>query len=34
MGGGGDALRVWDGNAIKLGRDDSCTPINEIKFIK
>ena len=31
--GQGDALRVWDGNAIKFGCDDCCTPINVIKFI-
>ena len=30
----GDALWVWDGNAIKFGCDDCCTPINAIKFIK
>ena len=30
----GDALRVWDGNAVKIGCDDCCTPINVIKFIK
>jgi len=30
----GDALRVWDGNAIKFGCDDFCTTINVIKFIK
>ena len=28
----GDGLGVWDGNAIKLGCDDHCTPINVIKF--
>ena len=28
VGGWGDALRVWDGNAIKLGCDDHCTTIN------
>ena len=28
----GDALGVWDGNAIKLGCDDHCTTINVIKF--
>ena len=33
-GGWGYALRVWDGNAIKFGCDDCCTPINVIKFIK
>ena len=30
----GDSLGVWDGNAIKLGCDDCCTPINVIKVIK
>ena len=29
---GGNALRVWDGNAIKFGCDDRCTTINVIKF--
>ena len=33
VGGWGDALRVWDGNAIKFGCDDCCTTINVIKFI-
>ena len=33
-GGWGDALRGWDGNAIKLGCEDCCTTINVIKFIK
>ena len=23
----GDALRVWDRNAVKFGYDDCCTPI-------
>ena len=32
--GWGDALRVWDGNAIKFGCDDHCTTINVIKFIE
>ena len=27
-----DALRVWDGNAVKLGCDDCCTTTNIIKF--
>ena len=27
-------LGVSDGNAIKLGCDDHCTTINEIKFIE
>ena len=31
-GGCRDALRVWDGNAIKFGCDDRCTTINVIKF--
>ena len=31
-GGWEDALRVWDGNAIKLGCDDRCTTIKVIKF--
>ena len=30
----GDALRVWDGHAIKFGCDDCCTTINIIEFIK
>ena len=30
----GDALRVWDGKAIKFGCDDCCTTINVIKFIE
>ena len=30
----GDALVVWDGNAIKFGCDDHCTAINVIKFIE
>ena len=34
VGGWGDALRVWDGNSLKLGCDDCCTPINVIKFIE
>ena len=29
-----DALGVWEGNAVKFGGDDCCTPINVIKFIK
>ena len=32
--GWGDALRVWDGNAVKFGCDDCCTTINVIKFIE
>ena len=27
----GDALRVWDGNAIKIGCDDHCITINVIE---
>ena len=34
VGGGGDALRVWDGNTIKFGCDDHCTTINVIKLIE
>ena len=30
----GDALRIWDGNAIKFDCDDRCTTINVIKFIE
>ena len=30
----GGALRIWDGNAIKFGFDDCCTPLNVIKFIE
>ena len=30
----GDALRVWDGNAVKFGCDNCCTPINVIIFTK
>ena len=33
-GGWGDARRVWDGNAIKMGCDDRCTAKNVIKFIE
>ena len=33
-GGWGNALGVWDGNAIKLDCDDRCTTINVIKFIR
>ena len=32
VGGQGDALGLWDGNAIKLDCDDHCTTINVIKF--
>ena len=31
--GWGDALRVWDGSAIKFGCDDCCTPINVINSL-
>ena len=31
IGGSGDALRGWDGNAIKFGCDDRCTTINVIE---
>ena len=34
VGGWGDALGVWDGNAVKFGCDDCCTPINVMKVIK
>ena len=34
VGRSGDALGVWDGNAIKLGCDDHCTTINVIKFME
>ena len=30
----GDALGVWDGNAINFGCDDGYTTINVTKFIK
>ena len=33
-GGDMDALRVWDGNALKFSCDDCCTTINVIKFIE
>ena len=32
VGGWGNTLRVWDGNAIKFGCDDCCTAINVIKI--
>ena len=34
FGGWEDGLGVWDGNAIKLGYEDSCLTINVIKFIE
>ena len=30
----GDALMVWDGNALKLGYDDCCTTINIVKSVE
>ena len=33
VGGWGDALRVWDGNAIKFACDDCCTSVNVIKSL-
>ena len=30
----GDALRVWDGNAIKFSCGGCCTTINVIKFFE
>ena len=32
VGGWGEGLGVWDGNATKLGCDDRYTPTNVIKF--
>lgn len=29
---GRDGLWVWDGNTVKLGRDDCCKTINTTKF--
>ena len=34
VGGWGDALGIWDGNAIQLGCQDCCTTIDVIKFIE
>ena len=34
VGGWRDALRVWDGKAVKFGCDDCCTTVNAIKFIE
>ena len=31
--GWGDVLGLWDGNAIKLDRDDHCTTINGINSL-
>ena len=31
--GWGDALRVWDGNAVKFGCDDRCTSINVLNSL-
>ena len=33
LGGGRDALGVWDGNTIKLGCNDCCTMINVINSL-
>lgn len=33
-GGGRNARRVWDGNALPFVCGDCCTPIHVIKFIK
>ena len=33
-GGGGDALGIWDGNAVKFGCDDCCTTITVIKIFE
>ena len=33
FGGWGNALGLWDGNAIKLGCDDHCTTINVINSL-
>ena len=32
--GWGDGLRVYEGNAVKLGCDDHCTTTNVVKFIE
>ena len=34
VGAWGNALKVWDGNAITFGCDDGCMTINVIKFIE
>ena len=34
VGAWGNALGVWDGNAVKLGCDDHCTTTNVIKFME
>ena len=34
VGGWGEGMRVWDGNAVKFGCDNCCTPTNGIKFTK
>ena len=34
VGGWGNILGGWDGNAIKFGCNDRCTTINVIKFIE
>ena len=33
VGGSGDTLGVWDGNAIKFGIGDHCTTINVINSL-
>ena len=33
LGGGGDALGLWEGNAIKFVCDDHCTTINVINLL-
>ena len=33
VGGLGDALGIWDGNAIKMGCGDHCTTINVINLL-
>ena len=30
VGGWGDGLGIWNGNAVKLGCDDYCTTINVV----
>ena len=34
VGGWGDGMGVWDGNALKMGCDDHCATINVVKFIE
>ena len=33
LGGGGDALGLWDGRPIKLDCDDHCTTINVVNSL-